>query len=84
MVQQQFSCFRRTGSTTSNADISFKLPVADVTAGHSTHDRWFGNLSWANSWWTKQVATIEDCRRYASTTIFWKYFLIHILITYIF
>ena len=35
-------------STTSNADISFKLPVADGTAGQVLMTDGSGNLSWAN------------------------------------
>ena len=57
-------------STTSNADISFKLPVADGTAGQVLMTDGSGNLSWANPPGLNKLATIEVAEGSASTTAF--------------
>ena len=58
-------------STTGNADITFKLPIADGTAGQVLQTDGAGNLSWVspNSGLVK-LATIEVTEANASTTAF--------------
>ena len=50
-------------STTSSADIQFKLPVADGTAGQVLKTDGSGNLSWVT------VADTNDCVKLASSNV---------------
>ena len=58
-------------STTGSADIAFKLPVADGTAGQVLMTDGAGNLSWvSNNSGLVKLATIEVVQGSASTTAF--------------
>ena len=58
-------------STTGNADIQFKLPVADGTAGQVLQTDGSGNLSWvSNNSGLVKLSTIEVTEANASTTAF--------------
>jgi len=58
-------------STTGNADITFKLPIADGTAGQVLQTDGAGNLSWVtNNSGLVKLAAIEVAEGSASTTAF--------------
>ena len=58
-------------STTGNADITFKLPIADGTDGQLIQTDGAGNLSWvSNNSGLVKLATIEVAEGSASTTAF--------------
>ena len=57
-------------STTGSNDITFKLPVADGTAGQVLMTDGSGNLSWVNPPGLNKLATIEVAEGSASTTAF--------------
>ena len=57
-------------STTGSNDITFKLPVADGTAGQVLMTDGSGNLSWVNPPGLNKLATIEVTEANASTTGF--------------
>ena len=58
-------------STTGNADITFKLPIADGTAGQVLQTDGSGNLSWvSNNSGLVKLETKEVTEANASTTAF--------------